>query len=228
MTEHCADLDEFFDGELAADQAGAFRRHLGDCQRCQAALHGRMQETMAAELYVPQTEVALPSKRTERRHGRMRLAAYLAPVVAAAAAVPLWLGMQHEPSFELAVAIDRAPVAKRGLEAPRRGLEGHKRGLTAHVGDVMRPAVHGSHHRAIWVYLDDRELILSCPRDGARCRSSNDELAVELPLTARGHYSILALGSNDVIPAPLSTLDEALVLARTTGIDMQVERVDVD
>lgn len=228
MTEHCADLDEFFDGELAADQAETFRRHLGDCQRCQAALHGRMQESMAAERYAPHTEIALPAKRTARRHGRMRLAAYLAPVVAAAAAVPLWLGMQHEPSFELAVAIDRAPVAKRGLEGNKRGLEGNKRGLSAHVGDVMRPAVHGSHHRAIWVYLDDRELILSCPRDGARCRSSKGELVVEVPLSARGHYAILALGSNDAIPAPLSTLDEALVLARTTGIDTQIEHVDVD
>jgi hypothetical protein len=78
------------------------------------------------------------------------------------------------------------------------------------------------------VYLDERELLLSCPQDGAHCRNSHDELALELPLNARGHYWILALGSNDPLPEPLSTLDEAQALARTTGVNTQIKLLDVD
>ena len=43
----CADLDPFFDGELAKDAAANFREHLVDCSRCQVALRGRMQEETA-------------------------------------------------------------------------------------------------------------------------------------------------------------------------------------
>lgn len=48
MTLCCLDLDSFFDGELEANQAAMFRQHLGTCVCCQAALHGRMQERVAA------------------------------------------------------------------------------------------------------------------------------------------------------------------------------------
>lgn len=43
----CAALDRFFDGELSADRADAFRDHLAACERCQRVLHGRMQEHSA-------------------------------------------------------------------------------------------------------------------------------------------------------------------------------------
>lgn len=49
MTLRCTDLDVFFDGELDADQAAAFRDHLATCERCQRVLHGRMQEEIAAQ-----------------------------------------------------------------------------------------------------------------------------------------------------------------------------------
>lgn len=43
----CADLDYYFDDELPAEQADAFRDHLATCERCQRLLHGRMQEQVA-------------------------------------------------------------------------------------------------------------------------------------------------------------------------------------
>jgi hypothetical protein len=46
VTTPCDDLDTFFDGELSADAAQAFRIHLASCTRCQHALRGRMLEAV--------------------------------------------------------------------------------------------------------------------------------------------------------------------------------------
>src|SRR5262249_2680235 len=52
-----------------------------------------------------------------------RMVAYAAPLVAVAAAVPLWLAHHAEHEFQLALTLDRAPVTQRGAAAgvPRRG-----------------------------------------------------------------------------------------------------------
>jgi hypothetical protein len=168
--------------------------------------------------------VALPMVATEprRARGRGRFVVYAAPILAAAAAVPLWLGHRSEPEFELSLAIERASATERGVEAavPRRGR-------AAHTGDVLRPRVQGERHQAIWVYLDERELILRCPED-ARCRSADGELALELVLTTRGNYAIIAAGSSGSLPAPGPTLDRTLAAARIAGVRTRVEYVDVD
>ncbi|HET7505647.1 MAG TPA: CHAT domain-containing protein [Kofleriaceae bacterium] len=44
MNERCDDLDQFFDRELGAEAAQAFREHLATCARCQRVLLGRMLE----------------------------------------------------------------------------------------------------------------------------------------------------------------------------------------
>jgi hypothetical protein len=255
MTERCADLDEFFDGELAAEQADAFREHLVTCERCQRILDGRMQESVTVR--VPTTWIDRPATRARsagaaapvlaarmaheaasapvglpiapidpRRAPRRarscgRLLVYAAPLLAAAAAVPLWLG-RAEPEFQLSLAIARAPGTERGVEAavPRRGHAAHTR-------DVLRSTVQGERHQAIWVYLDERELFLRCP-DDVRCRSADGELTLELTLAARGSYAIVAVGSSEPIPAPGPTLDTTLASARTAGLHTQVEYVNVD
>jgi anti-sigma factor RsiW len=246
MTERCTDLDEFFDGELAADQANVFWDHLATCERCQEVLHGRMQESVVAHVHQahaapavtapdaaapavvprpgpPATAAPAMAREPARRPWSYRRAVvYAAPLLAAAAAVPLWLGHRSEPAFELSLAIDRAPAAERGAGAgvPRRGL-------AAHTGDVLRPTVRGERHQAIWVYLDERDLILRCP-DDVRCRSADGELALELPLTTRGRYAIIAVGSGEALPAPGPTLDRTLATARTAGVHTQIKYVDVD
>lgn len=226
MIKRCADLDEFFDGELAADQADVFREHLATCERCQRVLHGRMQENVAARVSVPRLErtVASPAVTPAatgcatppggHRFRRFRRAlVYAAPVLAAAAVLPLWLAQRTDPGFEMSLAITPAKQARRGT--------------AAHVGDVVRPSVRGEPYRAIWVYLDDRELVLRCPEDD-RCNNAGSELAVELPLTARGRYAVIAVGSREPIAAPGKTLDETLAASRTTGVHTQVAYVDVD
>lgn len=248
MTDHCADLDEFFDGELAADRADAFRIHLPSCERCQGVLLGRMQESMAVRAPVrrpvplpvavargsvegaapPPAVVPGPAAMAPGRSvaaGRFRrwhrtIAYAAAPVLAAAAAIPLLCGA--ESGLQLAVALDRGPATDRGTApaAPRRGL-------AAHTGDVLRSSVQGERHQALWVFLDERELIVRCPED-ERCRSAGGELALELPLTTRGQYAIIAAGSSEALPAPGATLDTALAAARTAGVRTQVKYVDVD
>ena len=245
MTKRCTDLDEFFDGELAADQAAAFRDHLATCERCDRVLDGRMQERMAARVPVPRALLApdvagstaaaptaaaptaaapigaapaatlhapAPHKQA-RPWGCARVLAYMAPVLAAAAAVPLWLNLRGDPEFQLSVPSDRAELIRRGE--------------TVHVGDVLRPTVRGERHRAIWIYLGDRKLFATCPGD-ARCSDAGGELTLSLPLTVRGKYRIVGLGSSNLIPAPGATLDETLTAARRAGIRTAVHDVDVD
>lgn len=45
----CGDLGAFFDGELSPERADAFRLHLGTCSKCEAGLHGLMQERVVTE-----------------------------------------------------------------------------------------------------------------------------------------------------------------------------------
>jgi anti-sigma factor RsiW len=248
MTERCADLDEFFDGELAADQADAFREHLATCERCQCVLHGRMQENVVvrvpAHLEQPGTIQAMATGTTTpvlaarkppeaapamardlpgaaRPWGCARALAYAVPLVAAAAVIPLWLG-RGEPAFELAVAVDRAPGTDRNDRTTE--LPGS---ISVHPGDVLRPTVRGARSRAIWVYAGERGLVAACP--GAdRCSDKGGELTLELALTTHGKYTIVALGSGDPLPTPGATLDQTRAAARRAGIETRLQRVEVE
>jgi hypothetical protein len=51
---------------------------------------------------------------------------------------------------------------------------------------------------------------------------------MELALTARGTYAVVAVGSHEALPAPGATLDRTLAAARTSGLQTQIEYVDVD
>lgn len=239
MTERCTDLDEFFDGELPAALAEAFRDHLPTCERCQRVLEGRMQESVIARVPIAPGEAALTPAVTEpdpapaaaspapavmgchrapsRWWTRSRAIAYAAPLLAAAAAVPLWCG-HGDPEF--ALAIQRAPAAVRSRDSSPA------RGATLQVDDVVRPSVRGAPHRAIWVYLDERRLVAACPGD-AWCSDRGGELTLELRLSAPGPYVVVGLGSRAPIAAPKATLDETLAAARRAGVYTQTEKFDV-
>ena len=52
MSGPCDGLDAFFDGELAPEEAAAFREHLGGCADCQAQLHDLLQlDDLARECF---------------------------------------------------------------------------------------------------------------------------------------------------------------------------------
>lgn len=244
MTEQCADLDEFFDGELPAGQADAFRGHLPACDRCQRVLHGRMQEDVAVrmpaarfgraaspamELLVAPAvmSVAAPPPRTAEPVPRprprkwSRAVAYAAPLLAAAAAIPIYLAHRADPEFELALTVDRAPTTERSRAT------GSRRSVTAHPGDVVRPSVHGERYRAIRVYLEEHRLVAACPED-ARCRDAGGELTLELRLDVPGKYVIVGLGSSDPLAVPGATYEQTLIAARRAGIYTQIQRLDVE
>lgn len=101
MTTSCDDLDTFFDGELPADRARAFRVHLASCARCQELLHGRMLEAMVLEpaaacAYAASDSAHLmPDELARRRSRRWTVA-----VGAVAASVALIYGPEHRAQRE--------------------------------------------------------------------------------------------------------------------------------
>ena len=214
MTERCADLDLFLDGELTEGQAAVFRDHLATCERCQLLLRGRLQELGVAagarhqRFERPSIVVADPARSRSRR----RTLVYLAPILSAAAAAAIWLG-RPDPSkpFELSVSYARGNADKRGD--------------AVHPGDIVRPTVHGERHRAIWVYGPDHHLVLACP-GSAQCRGTNDELTLEFRATELGGYTIIALGAAAPIVAPPGSLDAMSAAAANARVE--IRHVDVE
>lgn len=212
MSPECGNLDPFFDGELPAEAAAGFQAHLVSCERCQRVLRGRMQEEIIAEAGDPRA--AQPVVPTVS--GRRRRAVYAAPILAAAAAVAIWIGARGrapgEP-IELAVAIDHPGAATRSG--------------TAHVGDVVRPVVRGAGHRALWVYLGDREVVAACP-GGAGCSGDGDQLTLELRLGAPGSYSVIAIVSTQPIASPQGAVDVMLSAVTGAGAHIKITQLEVN
>jgi putative zinc finger protein len=282
----CADLDAFFDGELAKDAAANFREHLVDCRRCQVALRGRMQEETALEKWLERGAQHHPPGATPARTvrpvvvgnpehdgiagragdqveqapgedgdpaahravarelggrrggGRGRMLIFFAPVLAAAAAVAIWLvGTPGDPAMsparsgaarpsspaEFSLAIERRSAGMRS-GAVAAGEAGDS---VAQVGDVLRSMVRGEDHRAIWVYLEDRELVIACP-DGPGCSSTGESLTLGLRVSAPGRYSIIEISSVQPIPTPQGPLDVMLSSIADVGAHFEIKRVDVN
>ncbi len=204
----CEQLDAFFDGELPAGEADAFRRHLPTCERCQAVLRGRMMEAMVVDEVAP----APATDMLAQRRSRTRIAAATAVAAAAAAAVLIvwWPRGQPEPAQEVALEVSIA----RGSAVMR--------GQAAHVGDVVHATARGSlAHRAIWIYRGDTALMVACP--GASCSDPTAELALQ----TLGTYSIVVLGSRAEIPAPHGSLDTDVAAAAQAGATYKIDSLDV-
>jgi hypothetical protein len=248
MTSRCADLDEFFDGELAPDQADEFRDHLGGCERCQRVLLGRMQEDLAAHVDVvdlhrvdtrpsappdvitPARNDVTPIRAPTRRGGLRRTVIYMGPALAAAAAaVTLWFPHTQAVGFAASIEFDRAPSTKRDHVggSPSASPSALTRVHSAEVHDVVKLQVQGARHQAIWVYRDDRELLLSCPGDDAQCITAHGDLAIRYRLPTSGRFTIISLGSSDAIPPPQPSYEEAIVAARTAGASYRLDDINV-
>lgn len=234
----CADLDPFFDRELSKEATADFREHLDGCSRCQGALHGRMQEEVVLE---KSRERAVPHRSASARpapRARRHMLTYLAPILAAAAAVVIWLvwpdgdpgtnsarfaAARPSSPTEVALAIERRGVAMRS----GAGAAGEARDSVAQVGDVLRSTVRGENHRAIWVYFEDRDLVTACP-DGPGCSKISGGLSVELRVAVSGRYSIVAISSAQPILTPHGPLDVMLGSIAAGGAHFRIKRVDVN
>ena len=171
---YCSQLDEFFDAELDTAAAAAFRDHLTTCDRCQAALRGRMQEAMVTDEAQPAV-LALPVRRT-------RYYAMIGAAVALAAAVALvWQLKRPAPP----------QVAQLGVTLTLEQGATKMRGQPAHVGDRVHVKAVGQ----LWVYRGDHELLLACP-GGAGCRSGG----ADLDLKVMGTYQFVSLAPTTVVP----------------------------
>ena len=62
----CEQLGSFVDGELAPEEAAAFRRHLLVCARCQQEMHGLMQLSALAEVARERRTAPVPELRRRR------------------------------------------------------------------------------------------------------------------------------------------------------------------
>jgi len=216
----CADLDSFFDGELAAEQAARFRDHLAGCERCERVLRGRMQEAVLADAA---PDVRLPDELAERRRRRgvTVLGGALAALLGVAAVGLVTLAVHHDAPragpLEVALTVDRAGPVMRGS--------------SAHLGDLLHVIARGARFRAIWVYKDERALVASCPdvRVAAPgCEVTDSAVELKLPLPARGAYAVVTLGGASELPTPTGTLDKDI--GRASGIDgsYQIGHLDVD
>lgn len=217
---------------MLEDRRAAFLDHLTACERCQEGLLGREDEEdivggMGAQVRRSPASVTRPEQRS-------RTVLYLAPILAAAAAIAIWLGNSGaHPSrpIELSLVIGHVDTTTQRGNAPRAGDDAAPAAdamlrTMARVGDVLRSAARGAVHRARLVYRDNRELVIACPGDPA-CSSSKDELALELHLSGAGEYSIIAIGSDEPVPAPRASVDVMLSAVVSAGAHFERRVVDV-
>lgn len=84
----------------------------------------------------------------------------------------------------------------------------------------------GDRYRAIWVYHNDRELVLACPA-GPSCNSYPDRMTAEVTLPTLGPYIVLAVASRSPLPEPQGVFDADRAAAEEAGATTQVQRIDV-
>ncbi|MEJ7596582.1 MAG: hypothetical protein WKG01_01625 [Kofleriaceae bacterium] len=112
---------------------------------------------------------------------RRRWWMFAIPMFAVAALIVIVVGMRGPT---------RVPPLKLAIEIAKSGSV--TRGDTARPGDVVRARVTGgSNQRALWVYRNDRQLVLVCP--GQACRLEDSALVGEVKLPVVGSYTVVGL-----------------------------------
>jgi hypothetical protein len=145
---------------------------------------------------------------------RRRWWAYAAPgaALAAAAAVALVVFLQPPPTLALDVHVKHSALY---------------RGDEASAGDVAHIAVSGGKGtRAIRVYHEEVQLVLSCPGD-PRCQISDRSTEVDLTLISAGTYTVVALTGAFSLPAPVGSYDADTAAAKDAGLDVRQQQVIV-
>lgn len=137
-----------------------------------------------------------------------------AVALAAAAVLLLWL-RRPPPSMQLAFEIRHLS----GEPAMRSGAE------TVHLEDSFTVAVTGRQHRALWLYLND-QLLIACPGD-ATCQVEPAALRATWRPTTVGKYVVVAVTSEQVVPAPTGALDADLAAALSARGEVQERRFEV-
>lgn len=241
------------DGRLAAalDELVADEAHLATCADCRAALAGyqrlarglaelaaaaprrradhvaRALATAAAEpaaaaaaavaaVTAPAAAPVPGQAEVTPLRPRRRAALVLAPLAALAAAAALLLWLRRDG------ATPAPPPVRFAFEVVAQGgptLRGE-----AQLGDELRVTLPpGS---ALWIYRNDRELLLVCPRD---CRRSSDGAALiaSRALDGIGRYQLVWLSTAEV-PAPRGELQADIAAARAAGARHELRELDIE
>jgi len=94
------------------------------------------------------------------------------------------------------------------------------------IGETIQVTVSGGAHRALWVYRDDRELVIACPRAPA-CQSLDDGISVDFVLKTVGEYKVFALSANASPPEPSGNYDADTAAIMRARIEPQVRKFHV-
>lgn len=138
------------------------------------------------------------------------------PVVALAAAAVLLLWLRRpQPTMQLAFEIRH----RSGEPAMRNGAE------AVHLEDTFTVAVTGRQHRALWLYLNE-QLLIACPGD-ATCQVEAAALRAWWRPTTVGKYVVVAVTSEQPIPAPAGSLDADLATAQSARAEVRERRFEV-
>jgi hypothetical protein len=114
---------------------------------------------------------------------------------------------------ELAVDVERIGPTQRSGNS------------SAHVGDVVHAtAVGGAGHRALWVYHDDR-LVLVCPGPHD-CRDERDATIADVVLRAQGTYMFVAVTAAAELPVPRGKFDTDAAGANAAGVKIETKSVE--
>jgi len=154
-----------------------------------------------------------------------RRVGWIVPLFAMATAL-LLVGAPAPPrELVLEVRRERVGPALRGGERPAaRGSPG--RTSAASVGDELHVrAAGGAGPRAIWIYLNETELVLTCPGAPA-CRAAGDALTAQLALASLGRYTVVALSSASPLPPPRGAYSADVAAAGDAGATVRVHELD--
>lgn len=134
------------------------------------------------------------------------------------------------PRMRLMVALPvHGDVSSDGLtlDVRREPAGATMRGSSASIGDrVQVTATSGDRYRAIWVYRNERELIVACPA-GPSCSSSRDTMTADVTLQSVGLYTFIAVASDAPLPAPQGSVDLDQAAAKEAGAKTQARWLKV-
>ncbi|HEX7839608.1 MAG TPA: hypothetical protein VF469_19165 [Kofleriaceae bacterium] len=153
----------------------------------------------------------------ERR--RWWFAIPLAAMVVAAVLIVLHLAPKPDA---LALVVERGPGAAR----LRGGGAAAGRLVVAHGESIHAVVRGGDRHRAIWVYRDGADLVARCPGAPA-CRSSGEELTLDLTLPIIGTYQVIAWSSQAALPVPSGAYDPDVAAATAAEATQALQVVEV-
>jgi hypothetical protein len=147
------------------------------------------------------------------------------PALAAAVVILLVvIPRKPPPAFAVAVDVEKGPVAVRGDRGDTRGSE---RETTAHLGDIVHArASAGAGHRALWIYHEERELVIACP-GAPECKTTDDALTADLPIARIGAYQIVGVSSSAELPSPTGNYDADVAAAERVNALVSQYKVTV-